>query len=190
MQTMDHHKEGTVVFYEGKCRNSWLIRLRHDHDEAPENAPKSEQIIQITRSDAWSPELSAKVDAFFKDMLSRYAKGELSKEQVGQKKVAFMAETAMPTRRGAKAQPSKGITARPAASDTAVAAATKPTVSDTVLSQAANKRQKVTASAEVAGNLLTGNTLREGCIAAQPAANVALFKPNVPPPPQVFPDTI
>ena len=148
MQTMDHHKEGTVVFYEGKNRDTQLFRMRHDHDAASGTAYKSEQIIQITKSDAWRPELSAKVVTFFNDMLSRYAKGELTKVQVGQNKKWFM-DNVMPLRRPNKRTLQKGIVATPAARDTVVSEATKSAASDTVLVDLANKRQKVTASVEV-----------------------------------------
>ena len=102
MQTMDHHKEGTVVFYEGKNRDTHLFRMRHDHDAASGTAYRSEQIMQITKTDSWRPELSAKVVTFFNDMLSMYAKGELTKAQVGQKKRSFVAQAVMPLRRSKK----------------------------------------------------------------------------------------
>ena len=193
MQTKDHHKEGTVVFYEGKSRSYQLFRMRHDHDAASGERPKSEQIIQITKSDAWRQELSAKVVTFFKDMLSRYAKGELTKEEVGQEKASFMARVVMPLRRPTKAQLRKGIAAKPAASDTVVSEAAKPAASDTVLSEAANKRQKVMPLRRPATSPATSpatNSFSEGCIAAKPAANDALFGPDVPPPPDVFSDII
>ena len=148
MQTMDHHTEGTVVFYEGKNRNTELFRMRHDHDAASGTAYRSEQIMQITKKDAWRPELSAKVVTFFKDMLSMYAKGELTKFEVGQKKRSFMAQAVMRLRKP-KRTLRKGIAATPAASDTVVSEATKSAASDTVLVDLANKRQKVTASVEV-----------------------------------------
>ena len=104
--------------------------------------------MQITKNDAWRPELSAKVVTFFKDMLSMYAKGELTKFEVGQKKRSFMAQAVMRLRKP-KRTLRKGIAATPAASDTVVSEATKSAASDTVLVDLANKRQKVTASVEV-----------------------------------------
>ena len=196
---MDHHKEGTVVFYEGKNRDTQLFRMRHDHDAASGTASKSEQIIQITKSDAWRQELSAKVVTFFKDMLSRYAKGELTKEQVQQEKGLFMTQAVMPLRRPTKAKLRKGIAAKPAASDTVVLEAAKPAASDTVLSEAANKRQKVTASVEVAATPAWTSHSEGPCSATNesagtshsegPGPRTALFGPDVPPPPDVFSDT-
>ena len=121
MQTMDHHMEGKVVFYEGKNRDTQLFRMRHDHDATSVTyANKSEQIMQITKNDAWEPEVTVKVVTFFNDMLSKYAKGELTKEQVGQEKKSFMAQAVMPLRRPTKTTLRKGIAAKPAASDTVV----------------------------------------------------------------------
>ena len=159
MQTMDHHKEGTVVFYERKQCGKGRFRLRHDKpylgmicsDLQIIQKPgliRSEHIIQITKNDSWKPGLSAKVVTFFKDMLSMYAKGELTKFEVGQKKRSFMAQAVMRLRKP-KRTLRKGIAATPAASDTVVSEATKSAASDTVLVDLANKRQKVTASVEV-----------------------------------------
>ena len=153
MQTMDHHKEGTVVFYERKQCDTHLFRLRHDKpylgmicsDLQIIQKPgliRSEHIIQITKNDSWKPGLSAKVVTFFNDMLSRYAKGELTKVQVGQKKRWFMAQAVMPLRRPKKRTLQKGIVATPAARDTVVSEATKSAASDIVLVDLANKRQR------------------------------------------------
>ena len=144
MQTMDHHKEGTVVFYEGKNRDTQLFRMRHDHDA--DHGSRSEQIMQMTKNDAWEPEVTVKVVTFFNDMLSKYAKGELTKVQVGQKKRWFM-DNVMPLRRPNKRTLQKGIVATPAARDTVVSEATKSAASDTV--DLANKRQKVPALVNV-----------------------------------------
>ena len=204
---MNHHKEGTIVFYEGKNRDTYLFRMRHDHDEPSENTPKSEQIMQITKSDAWKPELSAKVVTFFKDMVSRYAKGELTKEQVQQEKGSFMTQAVMPIRRPNKAKLRKGILAKPAASDTVVPEAAKPAAKPlpqqckeaaNKCKESANKRQKVTALVEVAAipawtshsegpcaatNESAGTSHSEG-----PGPRTALLTPDVPPPPDVFSD--
>ena len=154
MKTMDHHKEGTVVFYESKNRDTQLFCLRHDKPLFREicadlHIYRSDQIIQITKSNSWRPELIAKVVAFFNDMLSMYAKGELTKAQVGQKKRSFMAQAVMPLRRPTKRTLQKGIAATPAARDTVVSEATKSAASDTVLVDLANKRQKVPALVNV-----------------------------------------
>ena len=157
MQTMDHHKEGTVVFYEKKQCGKGRFRLRHDKpylgmicsDLQIIQKPgliRSEHIIQITKNDSWKPELSAKVVTFFNDMLSRYAKGELTKVQVWQHKKWFM-DNVMPLRRPNKRTLQKGIVATPAARDTVVSEATKSAASDTV--DLANKRQKVPALVNV-----------------------------------------
>ena len=150
LKTMDHHTEGTVVFYESTNRHTQLFCLRHDKPLfraicADLHIYRSEQLIQITKSNSWRPELIAKVVTFFKAILSMYAKGELTKAQVGQKKRSFMAQAVMPLRRPTKTTLGKGIAAKPAASDTVVSEATNPAASDTVLVDLANKRQKVTA---------------------------------------------
>ena len=144
---MDHHMEGKVVFYEGKNRDTQLFRMRHDHDA--DHGSRSEQIMQMTKSDAWEPEVTVKVVTFFNDMLSKYAKGELTKFEVGQEKKLFMTQEIMPLRKPTKTTLGKGITSKPAASDTVVSEATKSAASDTVLVEPANKRQKVTASVNV-----------------------------------------
>ena len=147
---MDHHMEGKVVFYEGKNRDTQLFRMRHAHDATSVTyANKSEQIMQITKNDAWEPELTVKVVTFFNDMLSKYAKGQLTKFEVGQEKKLFMTQAVMPLRKPTKTTLGKGITSKPAASDTVVSEATKSAASDTVLVEPANKRQKVTASVNV-----------------------------------------
>ena len=194
---MDHHMEGKVVFYEGKNRDTQLFRMRHDHDA--DHGSRSEQIMQITKNDAWELEVTVKVVTFFNDMLSKYAKGELTKEQVGQEKKLFMAQAVMPARRPTKATLRKGIAAKPAASDTVVSEATKPAASDTVLVDLANKRQKVTASVEVAATPVWTSHSEGPCSATNDSAGTshsegpgprrALFGPDVPPPPDVFSDT-
>ena len=152
MKTMDHHKEGTVVFYESKNRDTQLFCLRHDKPLfraicADLHIYRSDQLIQITKSNSWRPELIAKVVKFFNDMLFMYAKGELHKVQVGQKKRWFMAQAVLPLRRPKKRTLQKGIVATPAARDTVVSEATKSAASDTV--DLANKRQKVAALVNV-----------------------------------------
>ena len=154
MKTMDHHTEGTVVFYESTNRDTQLFCLRHDKPLFREicadmHIYRSDQLIQITKSNSWRPELIAKVEKFFNDMLFMYAKGELNKRQVAQKKRWFMAQAVVPLRRPKKRTLQKGIVATPAARDTVVSEATKSAASDTVLVDLANKRQKVTALVDV-----------------------------------------
>ena len=207
MQTMDHHKEGTVVFYEKKQCGKGRFRLRHDKpylgmicsDLQIIQKPgliRSEHIIQITKNDSWKPGLSAKVVTFFNDMLSRYAKGELTKVQVWQHKKWFM-DNVMPLRRPNKRTLQKGIVATPAARDTVVSEATKSAASDTV--DLANKRQKCTSFNKCCSNSGLDLAQREAVFCYHDSAEVshsggaepsrALIWPYVPPPPVVFSDT-
>ena len=202
LQTMDHHKEGTVVFYESKNRDTQLFCLRHDKPLFREicadlHIYRSDQLIQITKSNSWRPELIAKVVKFFNDMLFMYAKGELTKAQVGQKKRWFMAQAVMPLRRPKKRTLQKGIVATPAARDTAVSEATKSAASDTV--DLANKRQKCTSFNTCCSNSGLDLAQREAVFCYHDSAEVshsggaepsrALIWPYVPPPPVVFSDT-
>ena len=194
LQTMDHHMEGKVVFYEGKNRDTQLFRMRHDHDA--DHGSRSEQIMQMTKSDAWEPEVTVKVVTFFNDMLSRYAKGELTKVQVWQHKKWFM-DNVMPLRRPNKRTLQKGIVATPAARDTVVSEATKSAASDTV--DLANKRQKCTSFNKCCSNSGLDLAQRDAVFCYHDSAEVshsggaepsrALIWPYVPPPPVVFSDT-